>query len=350
MPVNRFINDCLFARNSVASKDRHHLFLLVRTRIIGEAYDCLQDRDTSTLEELLKQLKSAFTEHRNLSQLNTVLATVAQREDESVLAYGGRVGKILTSLIELIEDQHPEEVARVMIKSARETARENFIIGLKRDLVMNVRIGRPHNLQKAINLARAAEWEVGHESTLDRKNIEGKVDESTSVRKSQENENTKYRFSPYTRTARARTFEVGRGRGSGGRGKYSGGRGAGNNGGLRNGDVTQTQNGCERCGEDGHMARGCLRVINDGSRTCFKCNKPGHFARECPNVKGTSLECFNCKKVGHMARNCPEKPNNGKGKEACKYCKKPGHHYDNCFARLAKIAESHQEKEAHLNE
>ena len=98
------------------------------------------------------------------------------------------------------------------------------------------------------------------------------------------------------------------------------------------------------------MARGCLRVINNPSRTCFKCNKPSHFARECPNVKGTSLECFNGKKAGHMARNWPEKPNNGKGKEACKYCKKLGHHYDNCFARLAKVAESPQEKAARLNE
>ena len=104
MPVRRFINDCLYARNSISSKLRHSLFLMVRTRIIGNAYDSIQDRDIHSLEDLLKHLKDVFTEHRSISQLNTALATVAQREHENVLEYGTRVGKILTCLIELFEE------------------------------------------------------------------------------------------------------------------------------------------------------------------------------------------------------------------------------------------------------
>ena len=78
---------------------------------------------------MLKHLKNTFTEHRNLSQLNTALVTVAQRETEKVQEYGSTVSKILASLIELIEDTNLENAARFLIKSARDTACENFIMG-----------------------------------------------------------------------------------------------------------------------------------------------------------------------------------------------------------------------------
>lgn len=75
--VSRFISDCLFARDSIAAKDRHFLFLMIRSRIIGNPFDSLQDRDLNSLEQLLKHLKITFTDHRNLSQLNSALAIVA---------------------------------------------------------------------------------------------------------------------------------------------------------------------------------------------------------------------------------------------------------------------------------
>ena len=36
------------------------------------------------------------------------------------------------------------------------------MIGLKRDLVVRVKVGRPNILHEAINLARVAEWEIGY--------------------------------------------------------------------------------------------------------------------------------------------------------------------------------------------
>ena len=59
-----------------------------------------------------------------------------------------------------------------MIKSARDRACENFVIGLKRDLVVLVKVGRPNTLHEAIKLARSAEWEIGYESKLNRKSPE----------------------------------------------------------------------------------------------------------------------------------------------------------------------------------
>ena len=67
----------------------------------------MQDRDIHSLEELLRHLKITFTETQNLSQLNCLL-------------------------IELVEETNSEDYARALIKSARDTALDNFIMGLKR--------------------------------------------------------------------------------------------------------------------------------------------------------------------------------------------------------------------------
>ena len=127
MPVGRFINDCIFARDSIAVKDRRYLFLMIRSRVIGNAFNSLQDRDLNNLEDLLKHLKETFTEHRSLSQLNSALATVAQRVDVTVQQYGSRVSQILANLIELIEDKNSKGAAQHLVKSARDTAIDNFI-------------------------------------------------------------------------------------------------------------------------------------------------------------------------------------------------------------------------------
>ena len=45
MLVGRFINDCLFARDSIAAKDRRYLCLMGRSRVVGNDFNSLQDRD-----------------------------------------------------------------------------------------------------------------------------------------------------------------------------------------------------------------------------------------------------------------------------------------------------------------
>ena len=62
MPVGRLINYCLFARDSIAAKDRRYLFLMIRSRVVGNAFNSLQDRDLNSLEDLLRHLKETFTE------------------------------------------------------------------------------------------------------------------------------------------------------------------------------------------------------------------------------------------------------------------------------------------------
>ena len=223
------------------------------------------------------------------------------------------------------------------------------MIGLKRDLVVRVKVGRPNTLHEAINLARVAEWEIGYESELNRKGPEIMTpDKITQDQDSKKSANSQERFRPYHSNAKARKVggEFSRGIGQ------SRGRGMGyrntrkdTNYENRNAKASGPSGDCQRCGEVGHLAKGCLRVIESEKRVCYICKKPDHLARECPDNKGPI--CYNCHKIGHLARNCSEKKNITK---FCAYCKKAGHIIAECEKRQKKEDESRAEKESALND
>ena len=62
---------------------------------------------------------------------------------------------MLTNIIELAKETNSEDNFRALIKSARDNALDNFIIGLKRELAVKVRGRNPNLLLEASNLARS---------------------------------------------------------------------------------------------------------------------------------------------------------------------------------------------------
>ena len=168
VPLSKFIRDCNFAYNSINPKEKSHLLWIIRSRITGAAEIAIQDDNFKTLQELIDQIKPICTEHRDLGQLNTMLATVAQGILESVNDYGLRVAEILKKITEFIEDTNAFEISKSMIISIRNTAKGNFIMGLRKELALRVRLENPKTLQDAINVARTAEWEEIHMKNLNR--------------------------------------------------------------------------------------------------------------------------------------------------------------------------------------
>lgn len=364
IPVSKFIRGCLFAHDSIDPRERDHLFWMVRTRIVETAESSIQDRDITTLEELLLHLKQTFTEHSNISHLNSMLATVAQRADESAINYGIRVNETLKKIVEAIEERNPSDIAHGMVVSARDTACENFVMGLKKGLALRVRVERPKTLQDAMNAARIAEWEAERENGLNRasEKLSSHGSESTvacySGSRGYSRASAHDRFKPYRGDARVWIAGMGRGQPSHRTEASVRGRGRGRGGFGRGDREAQTLNGraaadtskCFNCGESGHLSRGCLRPRKNAQVTCYVCQQEGHFARDCPNASGQTIICYKCGISGHVSANCTNARNKENSSAFCSYCKFAGHTYDQCRKRLSHAETGRKEKSGNLNE
>lgn len=69
-----------------------------------------------------------------------MLAAVAQKVGEPVFKCGVRVGEVLETIIEVIEEKNSQKIAYEMVASARDTANENFVMGLRRALALCVKV------------------------------------------------------------------------------------------------------------------------------------------------------------------------------------------------------------------
>ena len=236
---------------------------------------------------------------------------------------------------------------------------ENFIMGLKRELALRVRLERPKTLKEAMNVARAAEWENNHEKGLNRmegnKFTEGKfevVNENFKNRRDNLGHRV-HRFAPYSRNALVHTmsgeqerFNVNYSRKQDENQLQGGLRDA-----VREGEsVTAGPNvSCFGCGGSGHFKRDCIGTAKSEIDTyCFNCEMRGHEPIDCTKEKYHKKTCYRCGKLGHISRFCTEKILN-ENKIICTYCKKPGHKYENCWSRDREIRNLKAKKEDNLN-
>lgn len=323
MSVLKFVKNCRFAEESIVPQERSHLYKIIRSRIVGDAENSIQNHEITNLNELLNYLKNVYIERKSMSQLNSVLATVAQNEDEDVLKYSSRVGEVLNEITELLQEDNGVEGSIEKVKSIRETALGNFILGLKKELILRVRLEKPRTLAEAIKIAREAEWEIKFQGTLARKSnekVDKKLDNSTiNVNNPRWHHNARFQ-----RSSRVQFFNKAQ-KGQQNQVKVDT---------AKSGETNQDRI-CYICKKKGHISRDCpqKKIEQDQPQKkqqveCFYCGKKGHVKRECWKLlnkgKVMKLECSKCGRSGHNVEKCWG---------ACSICKKFGHPQENCWSK-----------------
>lgn len=157
MPVAKFARECKDLETLIDLRDKNIYLRMVKSRVTGIASQYLEFKNFNCLDQMLDELRRAFSATTNLSQLQAELSRVTQRSNEGVSQYGLRVTRLLHRMIEKINSTYQNDVARGMIQGVSDGAIKCFISGLSDQLSLLMAYKEPFSLELAINDAKLLE-------------------------------------------------------------------------------------------------------------------------------------------------------------------------------------------------
>ena len=171
--TTEFIKECKDAEEFVNPGDKNFFLKIVKSRVTGEARNYLQFKKLDKLEQLLAELKWAFTPTKNMPQLQIELARVKQGPQEKVAEYGLRVTDILQKMKEITENSNSSTV-QGLIEGATETATQCFKLVLRPEITIQMAGKLLTSFENAISTAIESElfiqqWNDLHEETSNNK-------------------------------------------------------------------------------------------------------------------------------------------------------------------------------------
>uniref|UniRef100_A0ABD2W796 CCHC-type domain-containing protein n=1 Tax=Trichogramma kaykai TaxID=54128 RepID=A0ABD2W796_9HYME len=162
MNVNRFVEECTVAVELVNPLDHKHFFVLIRSRLTGDARTRVQCNTTGTLSDLLAELKSMFEPSDRLEQLQSELAHAYQKKGESVNEFGKRLANLVRSASDVIKTSFNDDVTqRNLIQATHKSAIKCYVNGLTENvhhrMVVNINLA---TLDEAIRAAGEVEADL----------------------------------------------------------------------------------------------------------------------------------------------------------------------------------------------
>ena len=163
--ITEFIRECREAEEFIDPNDKNSFLKIVKSRVIGEARNYLQFKTFNNLEQLLSEIKRAFTPTKNMPQLQIELARVKQGPQEKVAKYGLRVTDILQKIKEIIENSNSSNV-QGLIEGATETATQCFKLGLRPEITIQMAGKLLTSFENAISTAIESEFFIQQRNDL----------------------------------------------------------------------------------------------------------------------------------------------------------------------------------------
>ena len=154
--VTEFIRECRKAEEFVNPNDKNFFLKIVKSRVTGDARNYLQFKTFNSLEQLLAELKRAFTPTKNMPQLQVDLARIKQGPQDNVAEYGLRVTDILQKINEIIGNSGSSNV-QGLVEEATETATQCFKLGLRPEITVQMAGKLITSFENAVSVAIKSE-------------------------------------------------------------------------------------------------------------------------------------------------------------------------------------------------
>ena len=129
--ITEFSNTVKTFEEFISIKDQKAFITLLKFKVTGEAHKHIVNRQFSSTEHLITELKQGFSPKENLPQLQAELARITQNQNEKAVNYGLRVTKLLNQILEVIRENSNSTEIEILTKHANNTAIECFINGSK---------------------------------------------------------------------------------------------------------------------------------------------------------------------------------------------------------------------------
>jgi hypothetical protein len=305
----------------VGEAGQDSLLKFLRSRIFGEARQCITDEEFADIDALKVYLKSIYGPSKSVQQLLGELGNLYQYDHESVIAFANRVRELGIQIHEAYKSRDGQ------LTEANRTSTEVVMLdSFKRGLNPEIeqRLTGNANLRESIKSAIK---------------IEKKLELQRQIRKMPHEAKPLPRKINFCETCKKDGHE------------------------SKN---CNTQKTCTYCKKTGHLVETCFKKENDQKSTCQLCGKPGHIAKNCFKFSDSTnpkicqicnktgheakdcylyinkakidaraqLNCQLCNTNGHTAATCRQNPNKTQNSEnVCRYCKNPGHNIENCLKR-----------------
>lgn len=166
MPVNNFIELCNQTLNLIHPSGKLYLTQLIKSRILGKASKYISNQSGLAFEGILGNLKRALVPSRTLSQWQSLLSNIYQKDGETIVDYVTRINEIVQGTSEVIMDKHSGEIRTGLLASTQEGARDSFVRGLRGELGLWAASQKPLTLSRAVDLAVELEKELEQRNSL----------------------------------------------------------------------------------------------------------------------------------------------------------------------------------------
>ena len=155
--LEKFLKNSELAHSKVKDEDKVLLFELIKTKLVGKAYESIRYREIDTFANLKKYLKASCSDSKTTAHLQLELNSCRQKINEEVKIYANRLENILCQLTIASCADKDKPTSKAISELIKTQAKQVFQKGLSGPLKFLIKAKNDATLEECIQSALSEE-------------------------------------------------------------------------------------------------------------------------------------------------------------------------------------------------